>query len=337
MKKILSLAPLIFLFANANLVNAQVEPRMAGEWHSTDSAQSLHIQPDGRYQTKANGQIVDSGKLTGTNGAWKLKSDSGRSDNGTFSFISGNMHLHGGMSGAWSRSASGAQNKTSSGYSAASHQAVPSTQMPVYTPNYTPSQPPTSIESVNPPQNSQSYTSTFGHGNRPPLPGYSSKNGGEQAPPTATETAPSNATAPPKKRWGKTISEYANGIGSAAASQFLGTSPQMNGGGAQNPSYSGGTQNPSYSSSPSYTSTNNSGAPKRGDYHSPYWANVPGRHINASDVNRVGTGMPANQTTEHWEQVQWQNRRSTPGYQTVPRGGYIPVMKDNKARRYWGH
>ena len=51
----------------------------------------------------------------------------------------------------------------------------------------------------------------------------------------------------------------------------------------------------------------------------------------------AGKGMPYNQTTEHWEQVQWQNRPASPGWQTVPRGGYIPVMKDGKARRYWGH
>ncbi|CAN5310438.1 hypothetical protein BH10CYA1_BH10CYA1_60800 [soil metagenome] len=336
MKKILPLASLaslvsmITLFANANLAIAQVEPRMAGEWHSTDSEQSLHIQPDGRYQTKANGQVVDSGKLTGTNSAWRLKSDSGRSDNGTFTFISGNMHLHGGMSGAWSRSASSSTSKGSSTYSATPHQITPSAQTPVYTPNYTPSQPPTPIDSVTPPHNSQSYSSMYGHGQRPALPGYSAKTEGAQAASTTTET-PTTSTAPQKKRWSKTISEYASGIGSAAASHVLGTSPQMNGSGAQGSSYSG---------SPGYTSTNNSGAPPRGDYVSPYWAGVAGEHISASEMNKKyppGRGMPYNQTTEHWEHVQQQNRPASPGWQTMPRGGYIPVMKDNKARRYWGH
>lgn len=335
MKKILSLAPLITLFANANMAMAQVEPRMAGVWHSTDTNQSLHIQPDGRYQTKANGQVVDSGKLTGTNGAWKLKSDSGRSDNGTFSFISGNMHLHGGMSGAWSRSAS-AQGKAPSAFSSAPHQMTPATQVPAYTPNYTPSQPPTTIESVNqpgsqpsPPNNSQSYSSMYGHGERPALPGYSSTNEAARAASAPADSAqngapPSNSSGPQKKRWSKTIGEYASGIRSAAASQLLGTSPQS--GGGSGPSGSG------------YTSTNNSGAPPRGDYVSPYWKG--GEHISASEMNRkygAGKGMPYNQTTEHWEQVQWQNRPASPGWQTVPRGGYIPVMKDGKARRYWGH
>lgn len=333
MNKIPTLASLvILLLANANSSIAQVEPRMAGEWHSNDSEQSLHIQPNGRYQTKKNGQVIDSGKLTGTNGAWTLKSDSGRLDNGTFSFISGNMHLHGGMSGAWSRSGSGTINKPSSASSDISHHATPSTPMPVYTPNYTPSTPPATIESANPPRNSQSYSSMYGHGDRPALPGYSSKTDIAPTPPASSEASGSQVPgASTKRKWSKTISQYASGIGSAAASQLMGTPPPMYGNNSQNPS-SGGT--------PGYTSTNNSGAPRRGDYVSPYWAGVGGEHISASEMNKkygAGKGMPYNQTTEHWENVQQQNRPASPGWQTMPRGGYIPVMKDNKARRYWGH
>lgn len=276
------LAPLVTLFAFSHAALAQVEPRMVGEWHSGESNQSLSVQPNGRYQSKVNGNVVDSGKITGTNGNWKLQSDSGRTDQGTFSFISGKMYLHGGLSGSWSHSAS-----------TQTQAAMPASEPP------------------NLPHNSQTYSSTFGHGQNNELPGYASKPREE-----ASIPATPDAALPPQKAK-KGLFSGAGNFAKTAASQWL--NPPENRGTASN------------------SATNFNHGP-RGDYVSPYWKNVnPGGHVNASDINKVGSGMPANQTTEHWEQVQWQNRPASPGWQTVPRGGYIPVMKDGKARKYWGH
>ncbi len=275
------LAPLITLVAFANAAIAQVEPRMVGEWHSGDSNQSLSVQSNGRYQSKVNGSVVDSGKISGTNGNWKLQSDSGRTDQGTFSFISGKMLLHGGLSGSWSHS-------------------------PQQSPQATTASAPPNL-----PHNSQTYSSTFGHGQNDELRG--AVKAGEEAS-TSTPATSASATLFPQKAK-KGFFSGAGNFAKAAASQWLN--------GPQNGSPAG--------------AANVSHGP-RGDYVSPYWKDVnPGGHINASDINRTGSGMPANQTTEHWEHVQWQNRPASPGWQTVPRGGYIPVMKDNKARRYWGH
>lgn len=324
MRKHAFLATLVTLFANATVTAAQVEPRMAGVWQSGENGQSLHIQPDGRYQVKEKDRVVDSGSISGSNGSWKLKSDSGRSDYGTFSFISGNMHLHGGtMGGAWSKSSG-----------AGALQTMP---------------------------RSQTYSSMYGHGQRAELPGYAAKRDTASSPPswgssssaspgtmgsqpgstgsqpgaTGSQSVaesgapPSEPAAKPGKRgWSKTISEYASGLGKAAKTELLGPPGNMYGSSSQQAT----PYNRGYTGS---QPTN--GAPPKGDYHSPFWANAPGKHINASDMNRVGTGRPQNETTEHWEHVQWQNRPAQPGWQTVPRGGYIPVMKDGKARRYWGH
>lgn len=280
MKKHSLLAPLVTFLTFSNAATAQVEPRMVGEWHSADSNQSLVVQPNGRYQSKANGNVVDSGKITGTNGNWKLQSDSGRTDQGTFSFISGKMYLHGGLSGAWSHSPQAAQTTTAS-------------------------------ELQNLPRHSTSYSSTFGHGPNNELPGYTRKTIEEANIPATPETG---ALPPQKARKG-----FFSGAGSfakTAASQWLNA-----------------PNNSNTANTPAQVSNR-----PRGDYVSPYWKDVnPGGHVNASDMNRAGSGMPANQTTEHWEQVQWQNKPASPGWQTVPRGGYIPVMKDGKARRYWGH
>jgi len=361
MRHVLPLATLVFLIGSAAF--AQVEPRMVGDWHLSDSEQSLHIQSDGRYQSKVQGRVVDSGKISATNGMWKLKSDNGRADTGTVSFISGNMALHGGLAGSWSRSSSSA---TAAFSKSAVHQTLSAPIVPAYKPNYASSPPETNSppQDLNPPSAAGSETSpTYATG--------TSMN--------AQGTASGVAAGAPKKSW-KSMAQQALNLTDKAkqlmgapptavnGNNYTSSGPQQNDGpppSSQTYSsmYGHGNANlPGYSapstsgSSPPYpsqgsASSNSSNSSYASDPHipghhtktwmSPYWrkqAESTGAPIiNADEVNRVGKGMPYNQTTEYWEHVQQQNRPASPGWQTMPRGGYIPVMKDNKARKFWGH
>jgi len=140
MRAVLTLAA-TFLIGSAAF--AQVEPRMAGDWRSGE--ESLHIGGDGRYQKSLNGQVTESGAISANNGNWTLKSDTGRSDSGSFSFLSGNLTMHGGMSGSWSPSSShppGSQ-------PGRSHSIAPS--------NTQKSNPPPSTQNYNPPPSAQNY------------------------------------------------------------------------------------------------------------------------------------------------------------------------------------
>lgn len=87
---------------------AQVEPRFVGDWQLEPTpdqpARTLHIDSSGRYQSMSNGRVIESGTLTASDGNWKLKSDSGQTDSGRFTVISGELRLHSGsLQGWWMR------------------------------------------------------------------------------------------------------------------------------------------------------------------------------------------------------------------------------------------
>lgn len=61
---------------------------------------------------------------------------------------------------------------------------------------------------------------------------------------------------------------------------------------------------------------------------------VSNPYINAADANRNSRNGDLS-SFEQNAAAQWQQRGQAPGYQRVPQGGYIPVMKDGKARSFW--
>lgn len=88
---------------------AQVEPRVAGDWKISESngqpAKVLHIGSDGRYQLTSAGAVVDSGRISASEGAVSLQSESGKHEQARFSMIGGELKMHGGsVDGSWSRS-----------------------------------------------------------------------------------------------------------------------------------------------------------------------------------------------------------------------------------------
>ena len=95
MKHPLSL--LIALCAGTLPCFAQVEPRLAGDWHESSPAGhfSMNISTNGRYTRQHNGQ-TESGKITAHDGNWQLQSDSGKVESGRFSMLGGNLKFSGG-------------------------------------------------------------------------------------------------------------------------------------------------------------------------------------------------------------------------------------------------
>lgn len=92
-----------FLLVSHQVALAQVEPRIAGDWRD-DQGRTWHIGSDGRFQASANGQVVESGRITANEGCLKMQSDSGRTEEGRFSVIGGKLQLHGGnLSGSWTK------------------------------------------------------------------------------------------------------------------------------------------------------------------------------------------------------------------------------------------
>ncbi|MCA9802808.1 MAG: hypothetical protein KC777_12625 [Cyanobacteria bacterium HKST-UBA02] len=71
----------------------------------------------------------------------------------------------------------------------------------------------------------------------------------------------------------------------------------------------------------------------------PVAAPVQSRAASVVDKVKQFTGQYAGgkngDTFAKWDAVQKINRPATPGWRPNPRGGYIPVMKDGKARSFW--
>jgi len=243
---------------------AQVEPRVAGDWQLPSSAgepsKLLHIESDGRYRSFVNGQCVDTGMFTANNSNWSLKSDSGKSESGSFSMLGGNLKLHGGpFSGSWAKSSGAPSHMIStptspaSSYSSSSRApavAPASSSQPWYAPSGSAqiAKPEVQPSSDTVPK-SQTYSSMFRNGQRPELPGY-------------------NAPQPQAVQ-----STYSAAADAAYEAQ-------------------------------------------RGSINS-----MGKRRVTPFDFDK-------------WSAVQQMNR-GRQGPQVVPRGGYIPVMKDNKARRFF--
>jgi hypothetical protein len=97
---------------------AQVEPQFAGDWQlapeSGETTRSLHVDGSGRYQIVSNGQVHDSGTINMSDGSWKLKSNTGSRSEGRYSLVNGKLKLYGGgLAGKWERPSGMAQARTS--------------------------------------------------------------------------------------------------------------------------------------------------------------------------------------------------------------------------------
>lgn len=314
MRRVLTLAA-TFLIGSAAF--AQVEPRMAGDWRSGE--ESLHIGADGRYQKSLNGQVTESGTISANNGNWTLKSDTGRSDTGSFSFLAGNLTMHGGMSGSWSPSSS---------HPAAS-QASPSHS---FAPSNTPkSNPPPSAQNYNPPASEhQNYTPTPSSQpyTAPPSSYWSSQ-------PTSTSPDPQVRTAGPSFSNSQPLPAFPNArpfkplmYVPGPPSYPPGYKPlvdprpaSVNPPGWRPPADHPNDRGPNQDSNGNWVERNH---PKP----------TSAQYINAADVKPNGRRGDLS-SFEQNAAIQWQQRGQSPGYQRVPQGGYIPVMKDNKARSFW--
>lgn len=323
MQRLLSLAA-TFLIGSAAF--AQVEPRVAGDWRCGE--ESLHIGADGRYQKSTNGQVTESGMISANNGSWTLKSDTGRTDVGSFSFLAGKLTMHGSISGSWTPLTSHpavTQASPSHSFSTPIHttnSAAPSNTAKFNSPpsakNY--NSPVAEHQDYNPPQSTQPYT--------PPSNYWSSQ-------PISTSPDPQVRTAPPSFSNSQPLPAFPNArpfkplmyVPGAPTyppgyKPLVGPRPaSVNPPGWRPPADHPNDRGPNQDSNGNWVERNH---PKPGSAQYTYAA-------DAKPNGRPGDLSSFEQNAA----AQWQQRGQSPGYQRVPQGGYIPVMKDNKARSFW--
>lgn len=169
-KHFLLVIGMIFCCSHAQ---AQVEPRVAGEWKVSEGngqpAKVLHIGSDGRYQMTSAGQVVDSGRITASEGAVTLQSESGKREQGRFSMLGGELKMHGGsIEGSWSRGGSGS-NFSPKSISPTMSPAVPVGSQPSFSPSMSTSSQSSSSSQAVPPSKaiwgsvSESHASSPAH------------------------------------------------------------------------------------------------------------------------------------------------------------------------------
>jgi hypothetical protein len=321
MKKAFLLA--VFAYGLAVPAFAQIEPRMAGDWQTaatdTEPAKSWHLGADGRYQTVVDGKVVDSGRMTARDGSWKMQSDRGQTLTGTFSLLGGKLQMGGDLAGSWSHGApssipmSSKPLPTSNGTYKTPNYSTPLTKAPTYTtPSY--STPATSGAAAGISDVPASPPYAPGHEARN-LPGYSPE---------------AHASAESQKEYNRARNEeWRNrpappGVKDATAEEYE-----------------------AYRKSGTLDFSKSTTVDKNG--HRIYTVEDQLRdhpqtvyRVNANDImrnaarNSSGRGAAyENGTFEHNDALQQTNRGMAPGWRPVPRGGYIPVMKDNKARSFW--
>lgn len=330
-------ATLVFLLGTTITASlAQVEPRLVGTWQmETESGQppkELRVDSSGRYETLSGGKVIESGKVVLNDGNCKLQSSSGQSESGRYSVIGGKLHFYNGaLAGEWSGGSPKLPGKAPASFSSS----------------------PPALTGTSPsarPDTSALYSSS---------------------PPTLRGSAAAAAKALDQAARGS-FPDKIPFSPSSLPSLKSNFSPSSLPPGKS--SYSSPSSLPSGKSNYSSTSTGptiqytESGVEVRtvrpGAYISPTWRRQMGKLTNqrkewSPEQNHLTTGAsPENggsvtsttgSTTageyqypkeqkkfdfNTWAAVQQMNRGQQ-GLQSVPKGGYIPVMKDGKARRFF--
>lgn len=336
MKRIL---PLLVLLSASTLPGlAQVEPRLAGDWHdSSPSGQfSLNISSNGRYTRHHNGQ-TDSGKITAHDGSWQIHSDSGQVESGHFSMLGGNLKFSGG-------SMPSALSKGSSSHNSVHHNIVAPHTIPTYQPQQQipvsvqppiqqpiqsqPQQPASTIPiDVQPgiQQNQQPVSLKQTIKNKliqtiNSIPTFNSNQPGQPG-----QSIPSvNSTS------GVSSIPGANHIPNIPNIPNIPYVPQQ----IQQPLKQAVKQIPSQTYQSMYGKQNTlPGYAPQQDLQPSNAQNGP----TANQLNNAGYSKPVVTSVDFdkWSAVQQMQPRTTSGLQVVPRGGYIPVMKDGKARKFF--
>jgi hypothetical protein len=346
---------LIALCAGTLPCFAQVEPRLAGDWHESSPAGhfSMNISTNGRYTRHHNGQ-TESGKITAHDGNWQLHSDSGKVESGRFSMLGGNLKFSGGsMPSALSKGG-------------ASHS-------PMYTPPvvHTQSHVPAAVQHSVPPNQStapvQNLQAVFQ--NNPPVSVDVQPSIQQNVPAQMPAAQPPSLKATIKNKLIQTINSIPT-FNSNQSGQPIQSIPSVN-------SIPGLSSIPGANHIPNIPNIPNipyvptqvqqplkqaiQQIPQSQTYHSMYGnqnQNLPGyapqqdlqpSSTSTSATTTSQTGPTANQNNnagyskrivtpydfDKWSAVQQAQPRSASGLQRVPKGGYIPVMKDGKARRYF--
>jgi len=370
MKKSLSL--FIALSACTLPCFAQVEPRLAGDWHESGPAGhfSLNISSNGRYTRHHNGQS-DSGKITAHDGNWQLSSDSGKVESGRFSMLGGNLKFSGGnMPSALSRG--GASH--SSGYSP-THSAP---HTPAYTPSYTPpvvpvSQPQHIPVTVQPPIQSPAQPLTQQQTSAIPVDVQPSiqQNPTAQMPDAAAGSQPVSLKQTIKNKLIQTINSIPTfnsnqpgqpiqsipnvkaipGVSSIPGANHIPNIPTNIPNIPNIPYVPQQIQQPLKQAVQSQTYQSLYGKQTSLPGYAPQQDLQPSSTSNSSvtTTSTTQTGPTANQLNnagyskrivtpydfDKWSAVQQMQPRTQSGLQRVPKGGYIPVMKDGKARKFF--
>lgn len=308
-------------FVSSMAAVAQVEPRLAGEWQlepgPDQESRTLHVEGDGKYQTVSNGQVLDSGKITLYDGTWKLKANSGYSDTGRFSVVNGQLKLYSGsLAGKWLRTGGGSSSASSqAAQSSQASRSMPHTQMP---------QTPASVQNmVQSDEQMSASNADEPAAQQPPATGRKLPTWVKSIPSLVKQQLPNSMS-----------SGNSSGTSSGASS---GNSPAYT---RQLPGYNIPGYKPQRSL-PGYDPAAFAGQSKNGNYvsttprHSQagveYRKVRPNAYVskiwNPDGVEGVAPAQPKGTVTPQ--------SSGYAGLRPVPKGGYIPVMKDNKARKYF--
>lgn len=330
---------------------AQVEPRLAGDWHESSPAGqfSLNISTNGRYTRHHNGQ-TDSGKITAHDGNWQLHSDSGKIESGRFSMLGGNLKFSGGsMPSALSKGGASHSPMYTPPVVHTQNHASFSAQTPIQH-----SVPPTQTSA--PPQNLQAVFQ-----NNPPVSVDVQPSIQQNVPAQMPAAQPPSLKATIKNKLIQTINSIPT-FNSNQQGQPIQSIPNVS-------SIPGANHIPNIPNIPNipYVPSSIQQPLKQAaqqipsqTYHSMYGNQnslpgyAPQQDLQSSSTSTAVTtssqsGPTANQNNnagyskrivtpfdfDKWSAVQQMQPRSASGLQRVPKGGYIPVMKDGKARRYF--
>lgn len=349
MKQTLSL--LVLLTAGTLPCFAQVEPRLAGDWHeSSPSGQfSLNISTNGRYTRHHNGQ-TDSGKITAHDGSWQIHSDSGKVESGHFSMLGGNLKFSGG-------SMPSALSKGSASHSAVHHNSSPphNYSAPHTMPTYHQQSQQHIPVSVQPPIQSQSQpqTSNIPVDVQPSIqqnqPAQMTDMTQNQQPVSLKQTIKNkliqtinsiptfNSNQPGQQAQSLSSIPGANQIPNIPNIPNIPYVPQQ----IQQPLKQAVKQIPSQTYQSMYGKQNTlpGYAPQQDLQSSTANPGTSSTAQSASTAHPTSTpGYPSSISPidfNKWSAVQQMQPRTSSGLQVVPRGGYIPVMKDGKARKFF--
>ncbi len=387
MKRILPL--LIVVSAGALPCFAQVEPRLAGDWHDTGTAFSLHVDANGRYTRHMNGQ-TDTGKFTAHDGNWQIHSDKGGVESGRFSMIGGNLKFSGGGMPSMLSRAQGSSAGHTSHTSHASHanhashkstvtHTVPNTvqmqsvpvqqvqqfqqiqqtaeqqqfqQQPVQQAQQQAPQMSVTqaiknklIQTINaiPTFSSQpqQLPAQYAPQASTPIPSVSSIPGASSIPGVSSipnipnipniPYVPNQIQQPLQQAVNQAKSQTYHSLYGQAQRSLPGYTPQQSGIPTQTsqfgPEHLMPTHSPQQDLQPSTQNPNSIPVTNTSPSHN--------QTINQYVQKAAQTADPS-VNFDKWAAVQQLAPRNASGLQSVPRGGYIPVMKDNKARKFWG-